>query len=309
MAVEDTGACGDLSLLWNRFLSVVSVGNLVALAVISLRARRKDLKEGAKPKASFLSWQGLWDYRALFTLMYVIACGVRSIWPRHDGDRACFYDHPISPPFYGRTLAFFAELSFCLLICMTFARIAGYSPTARSLASVLFAANVVAQNCCNFSVATQNQWGHVIEESIWLVSGVVVTAYCGVLYNAKKVADKKETANSSQAMSFLRGALLFGPCYVAFMATVDVPMYYNRMLQQTAEGRTFLPFIEGVIDSARCHIVTCKDEYWRVEMPWLTGYFTLAVWATLWIANADIPIGSIKSEPQKTGVNRTKKNE
>jgi hypothetical protein len=33
--------------------------------------------------------------------------------------------------------------------------------------------------------------------------------------------------------------------------------------------------------------VTRADAVWRAEWPWLTLYFTVAVWGALWMAAAD----------------------
>jgi hypothetical protein len=291
----------EVSEVWNRFLSAASALNIALMAYVLVTHKRAPKAAAGAAAPDVLSWEGMWGYRPLLALVYVVACAVRSIWPRHDADRVCFFDHPISPPLYGRTLAFFAELSFAALICMTVARIAGYTPAARRLATTLFLFNVVAQNCCNYAVFTTNQIGHVIEESIWLVSGVVVTLYCLVLYleRAKTAAGNAPGADSS----FLRGAILCGPVYVLFMAFVDVPMYYNRAVRDEAANRTFVPYMDGVLEASRCFVISCKDDYWVQEIPWLTGYFTLAVWATLWIAKANIPCGG----PAPHAATKTKK--
>lgn len=35
--------------------------------------------------------------------------------------------------------------------------------------------------------------------------------------------------------------------------------------------------------------ISKSDKLWVEEMPWMTGYFTLAVWLSLWLAQANIP--------------------
>ena len=43
--------------------------------------------------------------------------------------------------------------------------------------------------------------------------------------------------------------------YVSFMFTVDVPMYFNRMWQDIQNNKTYLGFIEGIVDlNTRWHV-------------------------------------------------------
>jgi hypothetical protein len=98
-----------------------------------------------------------------------------------------------------------------------------------------------------------------------------------------------EVSRSPQAQLFLqRGVFFGGTLYVIFMATVDVPMYISRSLADFAQGRRFLSFSEGVQDISKCAVVTASDEYWKEEYPWMTAYFSGAVWAMLWLAHAKI---------------------
>ena len=151
------------------------------------------------------------------------------------------------------------------------------------VANVLLAANVVAQSCCNYAVITRDQRGHAVEESIWTLSAIAIVFVCFQSWRAPR----KSVLPPANA-AFLRGALLFGPLYIAFMAAVDVPMYVRRSLDDLAANTRFLGFFEGLADTARCARFTRDDAFWTVEMPWMSLYFTLAVWAALWIAFSDI---------------------
>ena len=50
------------------------------------------------------------NYQA--SCIFIFACGTRSVFPRIDGPRICFYDYWLSYPLVGRTLATFGELAF-----------------------------------------------------------------------------------------------------------------------------------------------------------------------------------------------------
>jgi hypothetical protein len=66
-----------------------------------------------------------------------------------------------------------------------------------------------------------------------------------------------------------------------FMVTVDVPMYFVRWQAQIASGYHFLGFAAGLHDPATRWIVSHEIVRWRPEIPWMTLYFSLAVWASL----------------------------
>jgi hypothetical protein len=47
----------------------------------------------------------------------------------------------------------------------------------------------------------------------------------------------------------------------------------------------------GWSEVTRCVKVDRSDEYWIHEMPWMTLYFTFAVWSSIWMAQAKISGG------------------
>jgi hypothetical protein len=172
-------------------------------------------------------------------------------------------------------------------MCAAFVRVV---PTtgARRIANVLLAVNVVAQSCCNYAVVTRDQMGHVVEESIWALSATMMIAEIFLFY---RWAEWQAQPRANRA--FLRGALLAGPLYVLFMVTVDVPMYVQRALADHAAGTVYLGFAAGIAEMAKCSRVTNVDAFWTAEMPWMSLYFTFAVWAALWVAFSDIRPGAL----------------
>lgn len=83
------------------------------------------------------------------------------------------------------------------------------------------------------------------------------------------------------------GGILFN----AFMALVDVPMYFARYYEdRELEETPFLYFSEGLIDIMYCHDIVRDFEFWREEVPWMTGYFSGCVWLSLWFAGDNIPV-------------------
>ena len=69
--------------------------------------------------------------------------------------------------------------------------------------------------------------------------------------------------------------------YLAFLVTVDVPMYLNRWRADLAEGSKLLGFFEGLREVSTCWIVTHDHAHWKDEIAWMSLYFSGAVWASL----------------------------
>ena len=190
------------ALLWNQLLSGAAVLNiLVALVVVPI------VRATPTPPSAKLPplWVAVWSSRRLLCFIYVLACAVRSIWPRFDGNRVCFWDHPLSPVMIGRSLATVAELSFAALVSGCIARTVN-TPVVHRACDVWLAVNVVAQSCCWFSVITRHQLGHVVEESIWLVSGATMWLTCALAVYGRW----PQVSSSKHAQAFLKGILVTG---------------------------------------------------------------------------------------------------
>jgi hypothetical protein len=70
--------------------------------------------------------------------------------------------------------------------------------------------------------------------------------------------------------------------YLAFLMTVDVPMYLSRWRSELAGGgKLLLRPIEGLRDVSTRWIVTHDLAEWKDEIAWMSLYFSMAVWASL----------------------------
>ena len=131
---------------------------------------------------SFYNLKYLYDYRIHIThdtlwmyqssCIFIIACSARSIFPRIDVERICFYDNWISYPLVGRTLATFGEIAFgyqLTLITKIFAcKLNCYK--IYNLMNIVMSLIIIAQFFCWNGVLFQKDFMHVIEESIWAFS-------------------------------------------------------------------------------------------------------------------------------------------
>jgi hypothetical protein len=69
--------------------------------------------------------------------------------------------------------------------------------------------------------------------------------------------------------------------YLAFLMTVDVPMYLSRWQDGLADGSKVLSPLEGLRDATTRWVVTHDFAQWKDEIAWMSLYFTAAVWASL----------------------------
>jgi hypothetical protein len=69
--------------------------------------------------------------------------------------------------------------------------------------------------------------------------------------------------------------------YLAFLMTIDVPMYLSRWRAGVADGSRLLRPLEGLRDVSTRWVVTHDLAEWKDEIAWMSLYFSAAVWASL----------------------------
>jgi hypothetical protein len=193
--------------------------------------------------------------------LYVFGCAIRGFFPKADVERYALFDTWLSSVFFGRSIATVAELAFVGQWAILLALL-GY----RSLGITLLATIGLAECFSWYAVITTHFLGNVIEESLWALTFAVIAV---TLWREK-----------------WRVLSLSCTVYVGFMLWVDVPMYWTRWMQQREDSVRLRSFMEGLVDLNTRRVVTWSLEHWRPEMPWMTLYFTLAVWMSLWLCGS-----------------------
>ena len=69
--------------------------------------------------------------------------------------------------------------------------------------------------------------------------------------------------------------------YLAFLMTVDVPMYLSRWRAESGLGNKRMRPLEGLRDVSTRWVVTHDLAEWKDEIAWMSLYFSAAVWASL----------------------------
>jgi hypothetical protein len=203
----------------------------------------------------------------------VFGCAFRSLLPRADVQRICLFDTWLSSVLIGRSVATVAELCFALqwaIVLHELAKIT-HSDTVKNIAKLIVPLIVVAECCSWYAVISTDFLGNVLENSLWTVTFVLIA-----IALARLLASFRGLAQLAIAATTMGVA-----CYVIFMSTVDVPMYFARWQEQQADGAPLLGLGSGLYDLATHWIVTHDIASWREEIPWMSLYFSTAVWTSL----------------------------
>jgi hypothetical protein len=204
---------------------------------------------------------------------YVFGCAFRSILPRADVQRICLFDTWLSSVVVGRSVATVAEICFAAqwaIILSQLGRMAGADTTV-SVAWAIVPLIVVAECFSWYAVLTTNYLGNAIENSIWAVTFFLVgIGLCRLLPEF-----------NGPVRLVLIASIACIVFYLAFLMTIDVPMYLSRWKAGLADGSKLLGLFEGLRDVSTRWIVTHDVAHWEGEIAWMSLYFSAAVWASL----------------------------
>jgi hypothetical protein len=265
--------------LWWIFLSIVSLTNisLWTYSLLILVRRKARFPADVYRGRLLIIW---------LSCGYVYGCAFRSVLPRIDVERICLVDSWLSSMLVGRSVATIAELCF-IMQCALLLHEAGKRVDDRFATTVsllLVPIIFIAEGFSWYATISKHYFGSVVEESLWSVAGMMLlTSFISLWPRV-----------SGRHRDFLGIMILFSLGFIFFMVTFDVPMYWQRWQQDTASGLEYLSFVQGIQDVSAGCIVSFEWQDWRDEVPWMTLYFTVAVWLSIYLAHA--PLLSIRSE-------------
>jgi len=122
-----------------------------------------------------------------------------------------------------------------------------------------------------YAVLTTHYLHNAIENSIWAVAFLAVgIGLCRLLPEFH-----------GPVRVVLAIAISGIAAYLAFLMAIDVPMYLNRWRAGVADGSRRLRPLEGLRDVCTRWVVTHDLAEWKDEIPWMSLYFSAAVWASL----------------------------
>jgi len=256
---------------WWVLLCSVSALNVLAWlgAAAWLWRRQRDLSADALAASRL---------QLLLSAVYVLGCAYRSALPVFDVQRQVLVDSWASSVIVGRSVATLAELAFAAqwALLLRGSALATGSGLASAVSRAVLPLIMLAEVCSWHAVLTTSNAGHVLEESLWgLCAALLVASLLLVWPHSRR-----------EARPLLAICCAGGLAYVAYMALVDVPMYWARWLADEAAGRRYLGVAQGVVDASVRWVVSHRWEDWRSEVVWMTLYFSVAVWLSIALVHA-----------------------
>jgi hypothetical protein len=230
----------------------------------------RDLHE--QPAGSLGSTPGI-ELMLVLCAAYVFGCAFRSLLPRADVQRICLFDTWLSSVVVGRSVATVAEICFAAqwaVILYQLGTMTG-ADTTLNVAWVIVPLILIAECFSWYAVLTTHYLGNAIENSLWAVVFFLVgVGLCRLL---------PEFDGPVRAGLVITIIGIVG--YLAFLMTVDVPMYLSRWRAGLADGSKLMKPLEGLRDVSTRWVVTHDLAEWKDEMTWMALYFSAAVWASL----------------------------
>jgi hypothetical protein len=209
----------------------------------------------------------------LLCAAYVFGCAFRSFLPRADVQRICLFDTWLSSVIVGRSVATLAEIAFAAqwaIILYQLGTMTGADTTVNA-AWVIVPLILIAECFSWYAVLTTHYLGNAIENSIWAVAFFIVGfGLCRLLPEF-----------DGEVRVILLVTIIGIAGYLAFLMTVDVPMYLNRWRTEVGDGSKLLGPLEGLRDVSTRWVVTHDLAEWKDEIAWMSLYFSAAVWASL----------------------------
>ena len=248
------------SIFWNILLSLISLVNISKLNSILLN------------KTSY-------SKNTYCCIIYTLVCLFRSILPRVDAERLCFWDlgnmQIIHSPFIGRFCATFAEIAFSYQITRLWHTIVTtYSDKYFNTAQICWFLCCFAQILCWIGVITTNHIFHAFETSLWGLSSLLLTVNTSIVLST--ISNENKNKNNIIILKiFTLLCLLFS----IYIFTIDVPMYIEKW-NINGKGINSLSINNGFHDSFTCK-VNKSFELWSKEMIWMTPYFLIGPYISL----------------------------
>lgn len=208
--------------------------------------------------------------------VYVLVCAYRSLLPRVDLERLVVVDSRLSSIFLGRSAATVAEICFAFQLGLMVHQLAVHAglPWVQHAAWSVPIFMVVAQGFCWHSVLTLNHITQAVESSLWAAGFSWMAVLLGV------IAVNSGGWIASLAVFGILGAMSF----VAYVMTVDVPMYCRRYRDGRTQGRVYMRLDEGARDAWHRRVPSSDWNAWKADALWLTPYFSVGVWISVAMA-------------------------
>lgn len=252
---------------WYALIVVVSVINLVLLlaALVLIKTKQGD-QYAVVMKLLAIPW--VWDgaWRSVFPSLYL--------------QRFVFWDTPLNAILVDRTWACLGELSWAYQIGYAIRQVdrdvtmtGGGKVWVQVSGWLLFLVYVVAECISYYNTATTNEFWAAMEVIVDGLSFLLAAPACVYLTLAMP---GKVFGSSGKFFTTIMSVVCV--VYPLYNIVIDAPMYFQRYAEDQAANKTYLPFVEGLVDAAVRRVPTHNLTDWSGDMGWMTAYFSVGSW-------------------------------
>lgn len=205
--------------------------------------------------------------------VYVLVCAYRSVLPRVDLERLVVVDTRLSSIFLGRAAATVAEICFALQLGLLVHQLGVHAgmPWVQKAAWAVPVFMVVAQGFCWHSVLTLNHITQAVESMLWAAGFSWMAALLAIV-----ALGSSGWVNSLAIFGFLCSL-----AFVAYVLSVDAPMYWRRYRHGRAHGQAYMRLDQGARDAWHRRVRSGNWAAWKADALWLTPYFSFGVWVSI----------------------------
>src|SRR6266508_5301143 len=235
---------------------------LMLVSAINIAAWFSLYRQLLEPPTSGLGSASSTGLMLLLCAAYVLGCAFRSFLPRADVQRICLFDTWLSSVIIGRSVATVAEVCFAAQWAIALDQLGTMTgaDTTLNAAWVIVPLILIAECFSWHAVLTKKYFGNAIENAIWALAFLIVAVgLCRVL----------PEFDGAVRMALVV-AIIGLAGYLAFLATIDVPMYLTRWRAEVANGSRPLSPLEGLRDASFRWVVTHDIAEWKDEIAWMS---------------------------------------
>lgn len=205
--------------------------------------------------------------------VYVLVCAYRSVFPRVDLERLVVVDTRLSSIFLGRAAATVAEICFALQLGLLVHQLGVHAgmPWVQKAAWAVPVFMVVAQGFCWHSVLTLNHITQAVESMLWAAGFSWMAALLAII----------ALGSSGWVHALAIFGVLCSLAFVAYVLTVDAPMYWRRYRHGRACGQAYMRLDQGARDAWQRRVCSGNWAAWKADALWLTPYFSFGVWVSI----------------------------
>ena len=252
------------SMVWWLVLCAIAVVNM-AMWLSTARAVARPQGPAADPR---LTQPLLW-----LSLGYVLGCAFRSALPMLDVPGIALHDTPLSRIVVGRSVATVAELCFAAQWALVVARVGqvtgdrAVSALGKTLLPVIGLAEVSSWR----AVLEHDYLLNAVENSLWALAAALIAVALALGMRRLDAPGRLLSA----------GALAVLAAYLAYMVTVDVPLWLSRWHNDLAQGVQGRSLQEGLTFVLQRCAISREWSVWRHDAIWLSLYFSAGVWVSI----------------------------